>query len=51
MFLNPCTGKLHGFESSNIKQRRCAEGDREAGTLASLIARDLAASAIVLAII
>ena len=27
---NPRTGKLHGFESSNIKQRRCAEGDREA---------------------
>ena len=27
---NPRTGKLHGFESSNIEQRRCAEGDREA---------------------
>ena len=27
---NPRTGKLHGFESPNIKQRRCAEGDREA---------------------
>ena len=27
---NPRAGKLHGFESSNIEQRRCAEGDREA---------------------
>ena len=27
---NPRTGKLHGFEPSNIEQRRCAEGDREA---------------------
>ena len=26
---NPRTGKLHGFESPNIKQRRYAEGDRE----------------------
>ena len=31
---NPREGKLHGFESSNIEQRRCAEGDREAVSLA-----------------
>ena len=27
---DPRTGKLHGFESSNIEQWRCAEGGREA---------------------